>query len=179
MRSAVVLVDATSGATSPNADSVPEAVERLSEAVEDVVVSCPADRAEVVEAKLEGLEYRLATDRVPDGGPVAAIRSGCRMARGRRTYVTTPADTVDPALLSALFEAVDSEGAIARIGGHDQPLVAVYDTAAAIDAAEMTLGMGSRAMTDVLERLDVTVVAEPPATRASEDAAQPTESGST
>ena len=55
----------------------------------------------------------------------------------------------------------------------------MYDTAAAIDAAEMTLGMGSRAMTDVLERLDVTVVAEPPATRASEDAAQPTESGST
>lgn len=179
MRSAVVLVDATGGAASPTVDSVPEVVERLSEAIDDVVVSCPADRAAAVEAELDGLEYRLATDRVPDGGPVAAIRSGCRVARGRRTYVTTPDGAADPALLSALFEAADSEAAIAHVGGHDRPLVAVYDTAAAIEAAETTLGMGSRAMTDVLDRLDVTVVTEPSAARASDDAAQPAGSGST
>jgi len=180
MRSAVVLVDSTGhAAAGPNVDGVRDTVEGLARAVDDVVVSCPAGRAEAVEAELDGLEYRLARDRVPDGGPVAAIRSGCRMARGRRTYVTTPEDAVDPALLSALFEAAHRDGAVARVGGHDRPLVGVYDTAAAVEAAETTLGMGSRAMTDVLERLDVAVVSEPPAARASDDATRPAGSGST
>jgi len=180
MRSAVVLVDSTGRtAASPNAEGVRDTVEQLSQAVGDVVVSCPADRAGAVEAELDGLTYRLATDRVPDGGPVAAIRSGCRVARGRWTYVTTPETAVEPTLLSALFEAAERDGAIARTGGHDRPLVAVYDTAAAVGAAETTLGMGSRAMTDVLERLDVAVVTDPSAARASDDATQPAGSGST
>jgi len=176
MRSAIVLAGRTDTprvASGPTAEgTVRDAVERLSPAVDDVVVSCPADRADAVEAELGGTEYRLATDRVPDGGPVAAIRSGCRVARGRRACVTTPQSAADPALVTALFEAADRDGAIARLEGRDCPLVAVYDTEAAIEAAETTLGMGSQAMTHVLERLDVTVVGDPAPARASEDTDQ-------
>ena len=74
--------------------------------------------------------------------------------------------------MTALFEAADRDGAIARLEGRDRPLVAVYDTEAAIEAAETTLGMGSQAMTHVLERLDVTVVGDPVPARESEDTDQ-------
>jgi len=172
MRSGVILVEPTN--SSDIDGRVRDAVERVGSAVDDVVVSCPAGRAEAVEAQLDGLGYRLATDRVPDGGHVAAMRSGCRVARGRQTCVTTPAAPIHPELLSTLFEAADRDGAVARIGGHERPLLAVYDTEAAIEAAETTLGMGSRAMTQVLERLDVATVAEPSLARGSEDAERPT-----
>lgn len=167
MRSAVLLVADGNG-------PVPDAVERAGAVVDDVVVSCPADRADAVESELEGTSYRLATDRVPDGGPVAAMRSGCRVARGRWACVTTPAAPVRPDLLAKLFEAADRDGAVARIDGHEHPLVAVYDTEAAIEASETTLRMGSRAMTHVIERLDVSTVAM----RSAENADQPTGSSS-
>lgn len=182
MRSAVLLVgrdDSRWVTPGPTVDgTVRDAVERIAPVVDDVVVSCPADRAEAVEAELGNSEYRLATDRVPDGGPVAGLRSGCRLARGQWTCVTATAAPVRPELLTALFEAADGDGAIARRDGHDRPLAAVYDTAAAIEAAETTLGMGSRAMTVVLERLDVTVVPNPSPARAADEADQPAGSGS-
>lgn len=170
MRSAVILAagpDDRQPTASPGVDGAPpirEVFDRVAPAVEDVVISCPAHRTGAVESALEDADYRLAIDRVPDGGPIAAIRSGCRLARGRRTFVTAGEfPGVDDAFVDRLFDAVEDDGAVARIGGDRRPLVAVYDTDAAIDAAETTLGMGSRAATVFLDRLAVGSVPGPSA----------------
>jgi molybdopterin-guanine dinucleotide biosynthesis protein A len=186
MRSAVVLVGETSSSESiPHVDGRPvveRIVDRIAPAVEDIVVSANAEQAGAVESALAGTDYRLAVDRVPDGGPVAGIRSGCRVARGRRTFVTGgqfPA--VGAELVTALFDAHRDDGAVAHVEGRPRPLVAVYDTDAAIEAAETTLGMGSRATTDLLDRLDVATVARslPPRADGNRTGQRSTESGST
>ncbi|MFB6222683.1 MAG: NTP transferase domain-containing protein [Haloarcula sp.] len=63
------------------------------------------------------------SDPVPDGGPVAGIRTGCRVARGEWTFVT-PCDRpfVPTALPQQLFEAADGDGAVPLVGGRPRPL---------------------------------------------------------
>lgn len=152
MRSAVVLADsAGSGARTP---PIKRAVNRVAPAVDEVVVSCRREQRESIEAALKTAPYRLAMDPVPGRSPVADIRSGCRVARGAETFVMTPdADGVRPGLVTELFEACELEGAVPRIDGENRPLTAVYDTAAAIAAADVTLGMGSASVTEMLDRL--------------------------
>lgn len=185
MRSAVVLVGETqSSEPIPHVDGRPvveRVVERIAAAVDDIVVSADPEQADAVESALAGTDYRLAVDRVPDGGPVAGIRSGCRVARGRRTFVTGGEPAVGAELVTTLFDARRADGAVASIEGRPRPLVAVYETDAAIEAAETTLGMGSRATTDLLDRLDVATVAAslPPRAHGSGTGQRSTESGST
>jgi molybdopterin-guanine dinucleotide biosynthesis protein A len=111
-------------------------------------------------------DYRLAVDPVPDGGPVADIRSGCRVARARRAFVTTcETEFVRPELVTRLFESAEGDGAVPRVRGTPRPLAAVYDTDAAVAAAETTLGMGSTSVTDLVDRLTVAT----PSARAASD----------
>ena len=156
MRSAVVLTDDV--CLADGADAVQHTVDRVAPAVDDVVVSCRCEQRERIDAALSAGGYRLAVDPVPGGGPVAGIRRGCRVARGAATFVTTPDSTVGPELATRLFEARDGDGAVPRTDGHLRPLSAVYDTGAAVAAADTTLGMGSSAVTDMLDRLSVRVV---------------------
>jgi len=155
MRSAVVLAEsAGAGVRTP---PVKRAVNRVAPAVDEVVVSCQRGRREEVEAALDEETYRLAVDPVPGRSPVADIRSGCRVARGTEVFVMTADDDVRPALVTELFEACKREAAIPRIDGENRPLTAVYDTAAAIAAADVTLGMGSASITEMLDRLAVQI----------------------
>jgi len=154
MRSGLVLT------TDPvDYDRVRKTVERVRPSVDEVVVSCRAEQRDELAAMLDTADCRFAVDPVPDRGPVADIRSGCRVARGSETFVTadhTP--TVRPDVVDQLFESLEYEGVLSRLGGQRRPLMAVYETDAAVDAAETTLGLGSGAVDDMLDRLAVTTV---------------------
>jgi molybdopterin-guanine dinucleotide biosynthesis protein A len=164
MRSAVVLANAAE--QSDSGPSLDGTVERVAPAVDEVVVACRDEQRDAVAAALPETDYRVAVDPVPDGGPVADIRSGCRVARGRRTFVTTcETRFVGPDLVTRLFESVEGDGAVPRIDGTVRPLAAVYDTDAVIAAAETTLGMGSTSLTDLLDRLTVATPSARAATR--------------
>lgn len=171
MRSAVVLADRN--ATRSDVDGtalVSRTVERVDPAVDEVVVSCRDEQREAISSALT--DCRIAVDPVPGGGPVAGIRSGCRVARGRETFVTACGiPHVRPSLVERLFDAREEDGAVSSLNGHRQPLVATYKTDAAIEAAGTTLGLGSGAVTDLLDRLDVTTVpvAGPAQVRESSD----------
>lgn len=145
-------------------------VETVGEVVDEVVLNCRDDQRAAIENALSGLDVRFAFDPVPDGGPVAGIRAGCRVARGEWTFVV-PCDTpfVPAVLPERLFELAEADGAIPRIGGRRRPLTAVYDTTAAIEACDTTLGLGSRAVTDFCQRLSPVTVADPVPARAVED----------
>jgi len=158
MRSAVVLTDGV--CPTDGVDAIQGTVERVAPAVDDVVISCQCEHRERIDAALSADSYRLAVDPVPGGSPVAGIRRGCRVARGDATFVTTCDGPADPELATALFAAVDADGAVPRIDGQLRPLSAVYDTAAAVSAADVTLGMGSSSVTDLLDRLSVRVVTD-------------------
>ena len=154
MRSGLVLT------TDPvDYDRVRKTVERVRPSVDEVVVSCRDEHREELAATLEPTDCRFAVDPVPDRGPVADIRSGCRVARGAETFVTadrTP--SVRPGVIDRLFDSLEYEAVVPRLGGQRRPLVAVYETDAAVDAAETTLGLGSGAVDDMLDRLAVTTV---------------------
>lgn len=145
-------------------------VERVDPAVDEVVVNCRAEQRDAIARALDGIEHRVAVDPVPDGGPVAGVRTGCRVARGTWTFVTAcDMPFVRTELATDLFEAAVDDGAVPRIGGRMRPLAAVYRTGAAVAAADTTLGTGSRAMRDLLDRLDTATVASPVPARAVED----------
>lgn len=164
-RSAVVLATVEDG-TDPG-PSVERTIDRVGPAVDEVVISCRDEQRERIDAALSDVDYRFAVDPVPRGGPVADIRSGCRVAQGRQAFVTTcETEFVRPELVTQLFESAEGDGAVPRLDGAPQPLAAVYDTDAAVEAAETTLGMGSTSVTDLLDRL---TVATPPTHLESDD----------
>lgn len=171
MRSAVVLAGGhaarfgDAAETTADLDGEPmirHVVAGVSDAVDEVVVSCRDDQRAAIEAALSGLDARFAFDPVPDGGPVAGIRTGCRVARGEWTFVT-PCDrpSIPASLPQRLFEAADGDGAVPLVGDRPRPLSAVYDTAAAIEACETTIGLGSPAVSDFVARLSPVTVADP------------------
>ncbi|MBV0902249.1 molybdenum cofactor guanylyltransferase [Haloarcula salina] len=183
MRSAVVLAGGH-GARFGDADEatadldgepmIRHVVAGVSDAVDEVVVNCRDDQRAAIEAALSGLDTRFAFDPVPDGGPVAGIRTGCRVARGEWTFVT-PCDRpfVPAALPQQLFEAADDDGAVPLVGGRPRPLSAVYDTRAAIEACETTIGLGSPAVSDFVARLSPVTVAEPVSEHAFDEVGTP------
>lgn len=154
MRSGLVLT------TDPaDYEQVSETVERVRPSVDEVVISCRDEQRDEIEATVAPVDCRFAVDPVPDRGPVADIRSGCRVARGSKTFVTADrAPAIRADAIERLFESVEYEGVVSRLSGQRQPLVAVYETDAAVDAAETTLGLGSGAVDDMLDRLAVTTV---------------------
>lgn len=165
MRSAVVLANAAE--QSDSGPSLDGTIERIAPAVDELVVACRDEQRDAIAAELSDTDHRLAVDPVPNGGPVADIRSGCRVARGRQTFVTTcETKFVGPDLVTRLFESVEDDGAVPRIDGTTRPLAAVYDTDAAVAAAEKTLRMGSASVTDLVDRL---TVATPSARAYSDD----------
>jgi molybdopterin-guanine dinucleotide biosynthesis protein A len=141
---------------------VARVVDRLADTVDEVVVNCRADQRAAIADALGDRAYRVAIDPVPDRGPVAGIRTGCRVASGRWTFVTAcDMPFVDGDLAATLLDAAAGDGAIAHVGGHRQPLAAVYRTDRAVAAADTTLSTGSRALTDMLGHLSLAAVTDP------------------
>ncbi|MBX0293367.1 molybdenum cofactor guanylyltransferase [Haloarcula nitratireducens] len=73
------------------------------------------------------------------------------------------------AVVSRLFAAAEEDGAVPHIGDRLRPLAGVYRADAAVEAADTTLGLGSSALTDLLDRLSVVTVPGPAPVRAVRD----------
>lgn len=140
----------------------------LAPAVDELVVNCRADQRDALDDALAGLDDRLpvrfAVDPVPDEGPVAGLLTGLRVARGRHVAVAgcdqpflrtaTVATLFDRATGEGANDGSGTDGAVALVDGRRQPLPAVYRATVAREAAERTLATGSRALRDVLTRVD-------------------------
>jgi molybdopterin-guanine dinucleotide biosynthesis protein A len=144
-------------------------VDSIDGAVEEVIVNCRNEQREAL-ADILPDDVRFAIDRVPDSGPVAGIRDGCRMARGDWTFITAcdmpflETDVIEP-----LFEHADDDGAVPRVEGHPVPLAAVYDTTVAVESADLTLQTGSKAVMEFLAKLSPVFVADSVPPQAIED----------
>ena len=137
--------------------------DRVASVTDELVVNCRDDQRAAIADALDGLDYRLAVDPVPDEGPVAGIRTGLRVARGDAVAVVAcDMPLADPELFERLFERADT-AAVPRADGHLQPLHAVYGRHAARFACDRTLANGSRRLADALARLDPAVVDAPTA----------------
>ncbi|WP_436907869.1 molybdenum cofactor guanylyltransferase [Halosimplex marinum] len=160
MRSALLLTGVGDVFGAPAADApLGRVAAAVAPAVDEVVVACSADdRSDAAEA-LGDLPHRLAVDPIADEGPVAAIRTGVRVASGDAVAVVAgDVPTVDTSLLDDCFEACDDTAAVPRSDGRLHPLHAVYDADAARVACDHTLAAGSGRLYDVLSRLDPVVV---------------------
>jgi|GEM_PF-1166290 len=171
-RSVLVLADIDRPLPSTDRPTLSRVVATADAVADDVVVACPADRRAAVERRLADADsvgtddYRLAVDPVSGDGPVAAIRTGVRVASGATVAVVAGDARVDAALLGRLFDACGagvSTSAPATVvpvaEGRLYPLHAVYDAAAVRTACDRTLASGSGRLHDVLARLDATLVA--------------------
>jgi len=182
MRSAVILAGGPQSRSDadqlPAADTEPlvrRVVDRIGPAVEEIVVNCRQDQRAAFGEALADTEVRFALDPTPDGGPVAGIRTGCRVARGRWTVVTdcpTPfagADAVD-----ALFDRVEADagtrpdGAVPRVDGRLRPLASVYHTDTLVDACDTTLDLGTSSPHELLARLSTVTVNDAGPARAAD-----------
>jgi len=140
------------------APMVRRVAERVAGVTDELVVNCREAQRGRITGALDGLDYRLAVDPVPDEGPVAGMRTGLRVARGDAVAVVAcDMPLADPGLFERLFERA-STAAVPRADEHLQPLHAVYDRHAARFACDRTLANDSRRLADALARLDPAVV---------------------
>jgi molybdopterin-guanine dinucleotide biosynthesis protein A len=143
--------------------SVADTVEAVAPGVETVTVVCGPDRRDEIERTTDA---RTVSERVPDGGLVAAMRAGFRATSALTAIVTTPeAPTVAPSALTDLDPPADADARLALIDGARHPPLGGYNVSPAVQACDVTLATGSRRLPDVLSRLSVatTAVSTPPA----------------
>lgn len=179
MRSAVVLAGGYStrfgerdkATTDSDGDPlVRRVVTHIKPAVDEVIVNCRREQREAIADALDGTDSRFAFDPVPGGDPVAGIRTGCRVARGRWTFVTAcDMPFVRADLIDRLFDRADADAVVPRIDGRLRPLAAVYHTETAIDACDTTLGVGSSSLQELVARLSAVTVRDAGPARAVED----------
>lgn len=145
-------------------------VDGVAPVVDEVVVSCREEQRDAIASALSDVDYRMAADPIADGGPVAGIRTGCRVANGDWTFVTAcDMPFVRSDLVTTLFESAREDGAVPRIDDRQRPLAAVYRTDSVVEAADTTIRTGARDMRTLLDRLSVATVEEPAAPRTVED----------
>lgn len=170
MRSAVILAGGYSNRFGDQEKAIVElegeslvrrVTKRVTDAVDEVIVNCRRDQRGAIETALSGLEYRVAVDPVPGRGPVAGVRTGCRLAGGTWTFVTAcDMPFLQSEVVNKLFEAANTDGVIPRVDGHRQPLAGVYRTDRAVEVADTTLRTGSRSMRDFVDRLSVDTITD-------------------
>ena len=125
-----------------------------------VVVVAPAGHPAVALAKATGAGW--VAD--PGAGPLAALASALRaIAAPHLLLLAADHPVLAPALLELLVAGREGHEAVAcRRGPRLEPLVAVYERAAALAAAEAMLGSGGdRSLQGLLRRLRTRVVEEP------------------
>ena len=154
--------------------------DRLSAAVDEVVVNCRPDQREAIEDAFEQfpLPVDFALDAEPDQGPMAGIRDGLRGASGEHAFVVAcDMPFVDPQTASYLFDRCDGEvnppadaedvgeppfdAAVPRLGdGWYQTTQAVYRPEPMADACDAALERGDRKILAPLEDLTYAVAGE-------------------
>ena len=160
MRSALLLTGVGNALGSETADaSLGRVSEAVAPAVDELVVACSTDDRSAASEAVGDFPHRLAVDPIADEGPVAAIRTGVRVASGDAVAVVAgDVPTVDTSLLDDCFDACADTAAVPRSDGRLHPLHAVYDTETVRVACDHTLATGSGRLYDVLSRLDPVVV---------------------
>ncbi|WP_276259841.1 molybdenum cofactor guanylyltransferase [Haloglomus litoreum] len=138
----------------------------LAPVVDELVVNCREDQRDAFAAALAPLDERLpvrfAVDPVDDEGPVAGLLTGLRVARGQYVAVAgCDQPFLRTATVADLFAHATGEagagtpaGAAPLAEDRPQPLGAVYHRDRAREAAVHTMAAGSRALRDVLARVD-------------------------
>ena len=160
--------------------------DRLSPAIEALVVNCRPDQRRAVREALDGydLPVTFAEDEVTDRGPLAGIHTGLRAVDSRyAAVVSCDMPFVDPAFVKYLFGRVGHGGEYASHDadrssrteesapsydaavprGEDgwyQTIQAVYRTRAMVDACEAALSRGDRRTLAPLDDLDYLTVDE-------------------
>jgi molybdopterin-guanine dinucleotide biosynthesis protein A len=144
----------------------------LAPVVDELVVNCREAQRDAFEAALAPLDERLpvrfAIDPVSDEGPVAGLLTGLRVTRGRHVAVAgcdqpflrtaTVADLFAHARGGAGSDTATPAGAAPLVEDGREPLGAVYHRQRAREAAINTMAAGSRALRDVLARVDPAAV---------------------
>lgn len=158
MRTALVLASVVA-----DPQSVAETADRLHGDVDTVVV-CRDDQRLEVSAAAEH-DHRIIVTPVPDGGLVAAMRSGFRATRTRTAFVTTPGTpTLSPSALTSLSPPSSVDATLASVDGTERLPCGGYAVDPATEACDTTLAMGSRRVADALARLSTTTAEVEPLT---------------
>lgn len=134
-------------------------VDAVSALTRDIVVSAGHGRCREYETLARG--YKVVEDRRAGLGPLEGLSNGLRQVRGDYAIVV-PCDTplVRAELLRLLACRADGrDGAVPIVGGHLEPLVAVYRRTCA-DRFEHELGLGVRRVGAALEGLDLCLLSE-------------------
>ncbi|MFO7833356.1 MAG: molybdenum cofactor guanylyltransferase [Halohasta sp.] len=144
---------------------VARVADRLSDAVDRLVVSCRDDQQAAFDRAIAALDLavpvRFAIDPEPDRGPLAGLKHGFEQVSS--TYAAVVAcdmPFVDPAFVTFLFErAAGHDAAVPELkDGHRQPLQAVYHVDRTSAVAGRRLAVDSRSLHGALSELDTVVV---------------------
>ena len=138
--------------------------DRISPAIDRLVINCRADQRAAIEAALAGYNrpVEFAIDDNPDEGPMDGIRRGLS-ALDHKTYafvVACDMPLVDPAFVAYLFErAAGRDGAVPKLeDGWYQTTHAVYRAGPMVAACEAALARGDRKIIAPLDDLDYALV---------------------
>jgi len=136
-------------------------LESISQVVDEVVISVST------RGQAEGIEFRdydviISPDERQGLGPIGGILSGLKRCRGEYVAVApVDAPLIKPQLYEMLFERAEwHDGAVPKIRGYWEPLVAVYNKNA------MIIAIGKAVLNDTLDiqstfpQMDVVEVAQ-------------------
>lgn len=137
-------------------------VDRVADAVDEVVVNCRTDQVDSISAALDdgSFDPTFAEDRETDAGPMAGIARGLEAVSAPYTLVIAcDMPFVDPDFADYLFEAAaGSDAAVPRPDEWFQTTQAVYRTEPMLDACREALQRDDHRIIAPLEGLDYVVV---------------------
>ena len=137
-------------------------VDRLSAAVDELVVNCREDQVAAIEAALadSALDPTFALDETPDQGPIAGIGIGLRATDHEyAAVVACDMPFVDPAFVTFLFERAQGyDAAVPKPDEWYQTTQAVYRADAMAAACEAALARGDHKILDALFDIDYVTV---------------------
>ena len=137
------------------------ALDVLSDVADEVVLSVamsPSD--ELIETV--GLEIVLSRDGCSGSGPMEGLHSAFSRVRGQYVAVA-PCDApfVTKDLFELLFKRAEGRsGAVPFVGGHYEPLIAVYRCEDFLKAMETNIAEGRLKLVDTYPLLDIAIVDE-------------------
>jgi molybdopterin-guanine dinucleotide biosynthesis protein A len=137
-------------------------VDRVSPAVDAVVVNCRAAQREAIAAALDGaaVPVAFAEDDYPDEGPMAGMATGLRAVEGEYAFVVAcDMPFVEAGFVDYLFErAAGHDAAVPRPEQWFETTHAVYRAGAMATACEAALEAGEDRIVAPLFDLDFAVV---------------------
>jgi molybdopterin-guanine dinucleotide biosynthesis protein A len=132
----------------------------LSKVVEEVVVSVSAEASSEFLELLSGKSVKIVKDEKSGIGPAEGLIKSFEAASGEYVAVA-PCDSpfIKAELYTILFEnAVGFSGAVPRIDDYFEPLHAVYNRAAYLNALKKNIGAGNYKINDINSKLNINYI---------------------